>query len=184
MGNTSGHTATEVLRAVPAGAGKGRVVLVTGANSGIGLIAARALAYKGFHVVLCARSKANLAAAEADIKTGAPATGVTLTGLVLDLASFASVRQCAADFKALNIPLHILINNGNHSTTIRAAVRTLQLSVSLPLCCRLPCRAVCCSRYDGSAVLEDGGFVRSSVSGQSFVSLSADSAAAAHHAGE
>jgi len=79
----------------------GRTVVITGANSGIGRAAARALAAKGAHVVLAVRDPAKGRAAAA-----------TMTGDVgvrrLDLADLASVRSFAED---LNEPIDVLINN-------------------------------------------------------------------------
>jgi NAD(P)-dependent dehydrogenase (short-subunit alcohol dehydrogenase family) len=79
----------------------GRTVVITGANSGIGRAAARALAAKGAHVVLAVRDPAKGRAAAA-----------TMTGDVgvrrLDLADLASVRSFAEDFTE---PIDVLINN-------------------------------------------------------------------------
>ncbi|WP_328339201.1 oxidoreductase [Micromonospora sp. NBC_00421] len=79
----------------------GRTVVVTGANSGIGRIAARVLAARGAHVVLAVRDTAKGAAAAA-----------TMTGEVevrrLDLADLASVRAFA---EGCTGPIDLLINN-------------------------------------------------------------------------
>ncbi|KAA9158064.1 SDR family NAD(P)-dependent oxidoreductase [Amycolatopsis acidicola] len=79
----------------------GRTVLVTGANSGIGRAAARALAAKGARVVLAVR----------DVTKGKDAAA-TMTGDVevrrLDLADLSSVRAFASDFTE---PVDVLINN-------------------------------------------------------------------------
>jgi NAD(P)-dependent dehydrogenase (short-subunit alcohol dehydrogenase family) len=79
----------------------GRSVIVTGANSGIGAAAARALASAGARVVLAVRTleKGRTAAA-----TMAGETEVR----ELDLASLASVREFAA---AWDGEIHLLINN-------------------------------------------------------------------------
>jgi NAD(P)-dependent dehydrogenase (short-subunit alcohol dehydrogenase family) len=80
----------------------GRVAVVTGGNSGIGLVAARDLAGAGAHVVIAARNEAK----------GAEAAGSIPGGEVevrrLDLADLASVRSFAAAFDR---PLDLLINN-------------------------------------------------------------------------
>ncbi|WP_219460651.1 oxidoreductase [Nonomuraea rhizosphaerae] len=79
----------------------GRTVVVTGANSGIGRAAARALATKGARVVLAVR----------DLTKG-HAAAATMSGEVdvrrLDLADLASVRAFAED---LTEPVDVLINN-------------------------------------------------------------------------
>ena len=78
-----------------------RTVVITGANSGIGRAAARALAAKGARVVLAVRDPAKGQAAAA-----------TMTGDVLvrrlDLADLASVRTFAEQFTD---PIDVLINN-------------------------------------------------------------------------
>jgi NAD(P)-dependent dehydrogenase (short-subunit alcohol dehydrogenase family) len=79
----------------------GRSVIVTGANSGIGRAAARALAAAGARVVLAVRSveKGRAAAATMPGETEVRA---------LDLASLASVREFAAAWEG---ELDLLINN-------------------------------------------------------------------------
>ncbi len=79
----------------------GRTAIVTGANSGIGRGAARALAAKGAHVVLAVRDTRKGEAAAAAI------SGDTEVRR-LDLASLASVREFAAGWDG---ELHLLINN-------------------------------------------------------------------------
>ncbi|MBP6528552.1 MAG: SDR family oxidoreductase [Burkholderiales bacterium] len=87
----------------------GRVALVTGANTGIGLVTARELASRGAHVFVACRSLERGQAAVAEIRT---ATGnAQVECLALDLGDFASVRACAAAFLARDLPLHLLINN-------------------------------------------------------------------------
>ena len=85
----------------------GRVVLVTGANTGIGLVTARELATRGAHVFVACRSAERAEAALATIR----ARGPRPEALALDLGDFASVQRCAQAFLARGLPLHILINN-------------------------------------------------------------------------
>jgi retinol dehydrogenase-12 len=97
----------------------GRTFLVTGGNTGIGLATALELARRGGRVYIACRSRSRGEAAAASIRadTGSNAVGV----LPLDLASLASVRNCAREFLALGEPLHVLINNagvaGRQGTT-------------------------------------------------------------------
>jgi retinol dehydrogenase-12 len=87
----------------------GRVALITGANTGIGLVTARELAAGGAHVFIACRSveKAQAAVDEIRKTTGNPKVEL----LTLDLGDFASVWQCATAFLARDLPLHLLINN-------------------------------------------------------------------------
>lgn len=83
----------------------GRTFVVTGANSGIGLEASRALVRAGAHVVLAVRDTEKGAQAAAEIGEGARGTTEVRR---LDLADLASVRTFAAD---LDRPVDVLINN-------------------------------------------------------------------------
>lgn len=87
----------------------GRVAVVTGANGGLGLETARALAGAGAHVVLASRNQAKAAAAEADIRGGLP--GASLEIVPLDLGSLASVREAAERTLAAHDRLDLLVNN-------------------------------------------------------------------------
>ena len=87
----------------------GRTVVVTGANTGIGLATASALAGQGWRVWVTARSEGKGAAAVAGIKAATGNDAVFL--LMLDLADLSSVRACAAEFLARGEALHVLINN-------------------------------------------------------------------------
>lgn len=88
---------------------KDRVALVTGANTGIGLVTARELCARGARVFIACRSEASGQAALATIRRAVAGAQVEL--LALDLGDLGSVRQCAATFLARNLPLHILVNN-------------------------------------------------------------------------
>jgi NAD(P)-dependent dehydrogenase (short-subunit alcohol dehydrogenase family) len=82
----------------------GRTVIVTGANSGIGLETAKALARAGAHVVLAVRDEAKGRAAADTL----PAPGKKEVR-PLDLASLDSVRAFARDWSRQ--PVDLLINN-------------------------------------------------------------------------
>jgi retinol dehydrogenase-12 len=83
--------------------------LITGGNTGIGLSTATALARDGGRVFIACRSAAAGETAVERIKAASGSADVRL--LMLDLASLSSVRDCAAEFLALDEPLHVLVNN-------------------------------------------------------------------------
>jgi NAD(P)-dependent dehydrogenase (short-subunit alcohol dehydrogenase family) len=87
----------------------GRTAVVTGANGGLGLETARALAAAGAHVVMAARNPAKADEAVADIRRTAP--GASLELVPLDLASQASVREAAERILAAHESIDILVNN-------------------------------------------------------------------------
>ena len=87
----------------------GRRVLITGANSGIGYMAALKLARKGATLLLACRDRARGEAAMARLHSEAP--GAPLELVLLDLASLASVREVAAQELERGLPLDLLINN-------------------------------------------------------------------------
>lgn len=87
----------------------GRVIVVTGANSGIGREAAREFARKGATTILASRNLEKARAALADIQ--ADVAGAQVEIMELDLASLDSVRRFAAAFKAKYSQLDVLVNN-------------------------------------------------------------------------
>ncbi len=87
----------------------GKQVIVTGASSGIGFEAAKALAAKNAHVVLAVRNTARGEGAAAKIRTAHP--GASLTVSALELTSLTSVREFAERMDATLPALDILLNN-------------------------------------------------------------------------
>jgi NAD(P)-dependent dehydrogenase (short-subunit alcohol dehydrogenase family) len=88
----------------------GRTAIVTGANSGLGLSAARELARRGAHVVLACRDLKKGAQAQSAIEARVPDATVELAAL--DLADLGSVKAFAQDFLAAAHPgLDLLVNN-------------------------------------------------------------------------
>lgn len=88
---------------------KGKVAIITGPTAGLGKHSALVFASLGMHVVLAGRSLDRLRATEEEIRAVIP--NAQLTKIQLDLASFTSIRTFVRDFMALNLPLHILMNN-------------------------------------------------------------------------
>jgi NAD(P)-dependent dehydrogenase (short-subunit alcohol dehydrogenase family) len=87
----------------------GRTAVVTGANSGLGLVAARDLARAGAEVVLACRNTEKGEIAVESIRAGV--TGAWVAVEELDLSSLASVRDFAERFGAGHESLDLLINN-------------------------------------------------------------------------
>jgi NAD(P)-dependent dehydrogenase (short-subunit alcohol dehydrogenase family) len=100
---------------------RGRVAVITGANSGIGFEAAAVLAGKGAHVVLAVRDVAKGEQAAARIRDRHPAADLAIQEL--DLASLGSVRAAAQDLKAAYPRISLLINNAGVSATPKASTK-------------------------------------------------------------
>ncbi|MER6639637.1 SDR family NAD(P)-dependent oxidoreductase [Streptomyces microflavus] len=96
---------------------EGRVAVVTGANSGLGLQTARALAARGAHVVLAVRDLDKGRRAAAQISDRVP--GARLGLQQLDLASLASVRTAAGELREAHPRIDLLINNAGVMYTPR-----------------------------------------------------------------
>ena len=88
---------------------QGKIALVTGANSGIGLETALGLARAGAHVILACRSQAKAEQAMHSITQQAPTAD--LSYVQLDLASLASVHRASEQVLEQQPKLDLLINN-------------------------------------------------------------------------
>ncbi len=87
----------------------GRNAIVTGANSGLGLVTARELARAGAAVVMACRNLDKGHAAIEEVRAAVPDARVQLEEL--DLASLDSVRGFAERHRATHEGLDLLINN-------------------------------------------------------------------------
>lgn len=87
----------------------GKIAVVTGANSGIGLETAKALAGKGAKVVLPVRSVARGKQAVDEITGEFPNAKIEI--MELDLSSLASIKSFAKAYSEKHAGLDILINN-------------------------------------------------------------------------
>ncbi|MDQ6810745.1 MAG: SDR family NAD(P)-dependent oxidoreductase [Actinomycetota bacterium] len=87
----------------------GKVVLVTGATSGLGLAAAEGFARLGASVHLLARSEERGERARAEIVEGSGNDDVSVC--LCDLSDLELVRKFAASFTAEERGLHVLVNN-------------------------------------------------------------------------
>src|SRR5438309_3579926 len=88
---------------------KDKVVMITGANSGIGKAASLALAKMGANVVMVSRNKEKGEAARSEIIKKSQNNSVDL--LMADLSSLESVRELATEFQKKYSKLHVLVNN-------------------------------------------------------------------------
>ena len=95
---------------------KGKVALVTGASSGIGLTTARKLAAAGAHVLLVARTESTLKEIQAEIQ----AQGGQASIFPCDLNEYDDIDACSQQILAAVDHIDILINNAGRS--IRRAV--------------------------------------------------------------
>ncbi len=87
----------------------GQVIVVTGANSGIGKVTAGALASLGAHVVLACRSVERGAAAAAELVDQDRDRSIEV--LRLDLSDLDDVRRFAAEVLERHDRLDVLVNN-------------------------------------------------------------------------
>ena len=94
-----------------------RVAVVTGANGGLGLETARALADKGALVVMAARNLDKAEAARRTIIAGNATANLDIRPL--DLGSLASVKEFAEGMVADHAHIDLLINNAGVMATPR-----------------------------------------------------------------
>jgi NAD(P)-dependent dehydrogenase (short-subunit alcohol dehydrogenase family) len=96
---------------------RGKRILVTGVSAGLGVETARSLAAHGANVVGTARDLAKAEAATAQIRKDAAANGGSFELVELDLASLASVRNCADQLLRKGEPLDVIIANAGVMAT-------------------------------------------------------------------
>ncbi|XP_058011148.1 WW domain-containing oxidoreductase isoform X2 [Ahaetulla prasina] len=102
-GNT---TAMEVLEGRDL---SGKVIIITGANAGIGFETAKSFALHGAHVILACRNTSR--ADEAVRQILKEWHKAKVEAIALDLASLQSVWEFAETFKSKNLGLHVLVCN-------------------------------------------------------------------------
>jgi NAD(P)-dependent dehydrogenase (short-subunit alcohol dehydrogenase family) len=100
----------------------GRTAVVTGANTGLGLETAAALAAHGAHVVLAVRNldKGKDAIGKIEARIGAERPGAALTLQELDLTSLGSIRAAADQLRSQHDRIDLLINNAGVMYTPRS----------------------------------------------------------------
>ena len=87
----------------------GKIAVVTGGSSGLGLATSRHLAAHGAHVVIGARNTGKAEGARKTIESAVP--GASLELLPLDLGSLASIEAFAATVRAAHPKIDLLFNN-------------------------------------------------------------------------
>jgi NAD(P)-dependent dehydrogenase (short-subunit alcohol dehydrogenase family) len=92
---------------------QGKVVMVTGANAGMGKEISLALAAMGASLVMVCRNRERGEAARAEVMSATGSQKVDL--LVADLSSQKDIRALARDFKATHHRLDVLVNNAGMS---------------------------------------------------------------------
>lgn len=88
---------------------KEKTVVITGANTGIGRIAAEKFAGAGARVVLACRTLERTQPVMDGIRRANP--GAQVDFVALNLTSLQSVRTCAREILALGVPIDMLVNN-------------------------------------------------------------------------
>ncbi|KAF2641043.1 NAD(P)-binding protein [Massarina eburnea CBS 473.64] len=92
---------------------RGKIYLITGANSGIGYELVKILYSSGATVYMAGRSEGSMLSVIQEIKAvnPVPQTPATLKFLYMDLSDLQSVRKAAAEFQAQEQKLDVLWNN-------------------------------------------------------------------------
>jgi NAD(P)-dependent dehydrogenase (short-subunit alcohol dehydrogenase family) len=99
----------------------GRLAVITGANTGLGLATAQALAARGGSVVLAVRDVDKGKQAAARITDATPGADVTVQRL--DLSSLDSIRTAADELRAAHPRIDLLINNAGVMYTPKQTTR-------------------------------------------------------------
>ena len=93
-----------------------KICLVTGANSGVGKMAAIGLASKGARLVLLCRNPKKAEIARKEIQQVTDNRNIEI--LECDLSSQVAIRQAAEKFKAAHTKLDVLLNNAGIYTDV------------------------------------------------------------------
>jgi NAD(P)-dependent dehydrogenase (short-subunit alcohol dehydrogenase family) len=93
----------------------GKTFIVTGGNSGIGLVTVEQLARQGARVILACRRPVEGEKAAAEIKRRGASGKVDV--MLLDLSDLESIKKFTTAFEKLQTPLHGLVNNAGVMNT-------------------------------------------------------------------
>ncbi|KAH8176450.1 short chain dehydrogenase domain-containing protein [Sarocladium implicatum] len=112
-----------------------KVIVVTGANTGIGKDVAEIMYSKNAKVYMLARSAEKTVAAMDSIKAAVPRSTGELVYLKLDLADLVSVKAAAQDFLARENKLHLLFSNAGVAYPDREATTVQNYPLQLGVNC-------------------------------------------------
>jgi NAD(P)-dependent dehydrogenase (short-subunit alcohol dehydrogenase family) len=110
-----------------------KIILITGATSGIGKAAAKILAKQGHTIILHGRNKSKTEALCEEIKSESGNANVDL--LIADMFLLSDVKKMADDFKKKYKKLDVLINNagGTMGKIREATAENLEKNIALNL---------------------------------------------------
>lgn len=91
------------------GSYKGKTVLITGANSGVGFKSAELMAFLGARVIMACRNKEKAAAAREELICACPDADITI--MRLDLADIASIESFVERMKEEKTDIDVFLNN-------------------------------------------------------------------------
>lgn len=111
---------------------EGKIVLITGANSGLGKETARVLANKGAQIILVCRNKARGEAAREELIKATNNTNISLE--ICDLSSKDSIHNCGLSIRQKYNHIDVLVNNagaifGTRATNSEGLERTFALNI-------------------------------------------------------
>ncbi|MCI1779257.1 MAG: SDR family oxidoreductase [Bacteroidales bacterium] len=146
---------------------KGKVVIITGASSGIGLAAAKEFAANGAHVVLAARNETKLKDIEKDLSQKYPQS--EFLAVPTDVSAEEECKHLVSETVKKFGKIDVLINNAGIS--MRAMFRDLELSVIKRLMDVNFWGTVYCTKYALPYLLESRGTVTGIISIAGFKGL-------------
>ncbi|KAI1213964.1 short-chain dehydrogenase [Annulohypoxylon truncatum] len=120
------------------GSQEGKVFLITGGYSGIGLELAKILYSKHARVYIAGRSEQKAVQAIADIRAEHPLSNGSLEFLFLELDDLRGIRAAADAFKALETRLDVLWNNAGVSRPPLGSVSKQGIELQLATNCLGP----------------------------------------------
>ncbi len=95
---------------------KGKNCLITGATSGIGRSTALALSEMGANIFFIARNPQKAEELKKEIERE---SGKSAHSIIADLSSFKQIEKAAEEYKSLNKPIDVLLNNAGIMNTER-----------------------------------------------------------------